>query len=80
MRNRAAPLLILPLIWALAACERDRAADQSLPHADTVVERAPTVPGAPGSITTDVDRPPRPRLAPDTLPSPPDTLSGRDPR
>jgi hypothetical protein len=71
MKSRAS-VLAIPMICVLAACGGDQTADDAtLPALERAVERTPDVPGAPGSITTDVDRPPRPVLAPDTLPSPP---------
>lgn len=70
--------LAVPLTVALAGCPGERPQDDdTLLPADTAVDRSRDVPGAPGSITPDVDTEPRPRLRPDTLPTPPDTAAER---
>jgi hypothetical protein len=57
--------LVVPFCLTLGGCEAQ-------PPPDAPVE---DVPGAPGSITEEVDREPRPRFEADTLRAPPrDTL------
>jgi hypothetical protein len=71
MRRRWVGTLGLPLAVALGACNGDRP-----PTDDTPLD----VPGAPGTITDDVDRSPSPQLRPDTLPAEPgDTAPGTGP-
>jgi hypothetical protein len=63
--------LMVPLCLMLGGCEAQRPPDAPVED----------VPGAPGSITEEVDREPRPRLEADTLREPPqDTLPAAGPR
>jgi hypothetical protein len=71
MSSRWPATLIVPFCLMLGGCDAERPPDA--PVGD--------VPGAPGSITEEVDREPRPRLEADTLRDPPqDTLPDAGPQ
>lgn len=70
MKRRWFATLGLPLVVALGACD-----GEPPPEEDSRMD----IPGAPGTITEEVDRPPEPELRRDTLPgAPADTGTDTD--
>lgn len=69
MTGRYLAVFAVPLILAAGACEPDPPADEDqVIGPDTAVYPGLDVPGAPGTVTPEVDRPPEPPLRRDTVP------------
>ncbi len=73
MKSRWWTTLIIPAVVSLGACEPRPDPAEDVTQPDTVFDPGMQIPGAPGTITRDVDRRPEPRLRPDTPPEMPET-------